>query len=295
MRILETEQERKSFILTLATFAAFLLIFFLLKFANTVNLSEFEGGGGGGNVAVNFGDSEFGSGDNFENTEPVRSAAKPSKPVPVAEDEIIVSENDDAPVVKDIRKPVKPVKKPDEPVKPAVKPAPKPSKAATSAIDDLLSGADKSGDGDDKIGGNKGKPYGSTGSTGYDGGGGSGTGSGGGNGSGQGIGSGSGYGSGSGGGRGSGVGNYQLAGRKVLSKPQPRYTCNEQGTVVVEISVNASGTVTAATAGVRGTNNTAQCLLEQAKIAAMNTKFDANAGAPEKQVGKIIYNFKLSE
>jgi hypothetical protein len=63
--------------------------------------------------------------------------------------------------------------------------------------------------------------------------------------------------------------------------------------VVVEISVSSSGNVIGVVTGVKGTTNTAKCLLDQAKIAALNTKFDAKSDAPEKQVGKIIYNFKL--
>jgi len=35
-------------------------------------------------------------------------------------------------------------------------------------------------------------------------------------------------------------------------------------------------------------------VLEQAKIAAMNTRWDASSDAPEKQVGKIVYNFNLN-
>ncbi|WP_207759840.1 energy transducer TonB family protein [Flavobacterium cyanobacteriorum] len=106
---------------------------------------------------------------------------------------------------------------------------------------------------------------------------------------------GDGKGGGKGNGSGTGVGNYQLAGRKVIAKPQPRYTCNEQGTVVVEISVDQNGRVISATPGVRGTTNSAKCLLDQAKQAALNTKFDSSDAAPEKQVGKIIYNFRLTE
>jgi pyridoxal biosynthesis lyase PdxS len=35
--------------------------------------------------------------------------------------------------------------------------------------------------------------------------------------------------------------------------------------------------------------------VEQAKIAAMNTKWQSDASAAETQVGKIIYNFKLTQ
>jgi outer membrane biosynthesis protein TonB len=90
-------------------------------------------------------------------------------------------------------------------------------------------------------------------------------------------------------------GNYQLGDRAPLSKPKPDYLCNEEGKVVVSIAVNQSGKVISAQAGVRGTTNNAQCLLEQAKIAAMKTRWEGDSSAPEKQLGKIIYNFKLTE
>lgn len=290
----EIENKKKSLVLTTALFVLLFLLFFFLKFSNQIELPLLEGGGGGGAVAVNFGDSEVGSGDNFQSVEEVVSASKQTQPTPSAEKEIIVSENDDAPAIAEVKKPSEKPKK-IEIEKAVVKVVPKPSKSTSDALSNLLNGSNSSGDGDDKAAGNKGKSYGDKNASGYNGGGGSGTGSGGGNGSGQGIGTGSGYGSGSGSGRGSGVGNYQLSGRKVLSKPQPNYVCNEEGTVAVEISVNGSGTVINVVVGVRGTTNTAKCLLDQAKIAALNTKFDANPTAPEKQVGKIIYSFKLTD
>jgi hypothetical protein len=63
--------------------------------------------------------------------------------------------------------------------------------------------------------------------------------------------------------------------------------------VVVQVSVDQSGRVISANPGIRGTTNAAKCLLEQAKLAAMNTKWNSDSDAPEKQVGKIIYSFKL--
>ena len=96
------------------------------------------------------------------------------------------------------------------------------------------------------------------------------------------------------GGDGSG-GNYRLGNRKALNMPMPEYDCNEEGRVVVSISVDQSGRVFAAQAGVKGTTNSAQCLLNKAKEAALKTKFNADSKAPEKQIGAIIYNFSLSE
>jgi outer membrane biosynthesis protein TonB len=288
----EIENRKKSFAYTTALFALLFLLFFYLKFSDQMLIPELEGGGGGGEVAVNFGDSDFGSGDNFQSMEKVVSAPRQVKTAAAPEKEIIVSENDDAPAIAEVKKPAEKPKKVEE--KPVEKVVPKPSKSTTDALSNLLNGSNKSGDGDDKVAGNKGKSTGDPNARGYNGGGGSGTGSGGGNGSGEGLGTGSGYGNGSGNGRGNGNGNYQLSGRKFLSTPPPQYTCNEQGTVVVQITVDKNGKVTNAQPGVRGTTNAAKCLLDQAKIAALNTVVNASEDAPEKQVGKIIYTFKLT-
>ena len=172
---------------------------------------------------------------------------------------------------------------------------PKVSNTTNDALSSLLKGSNKGGDGDDKTAGNKGKSNGSLSATSYYGNGGSGGGTGGGNGTGNGIGNGSGYGAGSGGGSGNGIGGgYSLGNRRAISKPAPKYTCNEEGKVVVEVSVDRNGKTVSAIAGIKGTTNTAKCLLEQAKSAALNTKWDASSDAPEKQVGKIVYNFNLN-
>lgn len=294
MTFTEIENRKKSLTMTSILFGLLFLLLFFIKFSNQIVLPELEGGGGGGEVAVNFGDSEFGSGDNFQSTEKVLSAPQQTQPIVSNEKEIVVSENDDAPAIAEIKKPAEKPKK-VEIVKPIIKVVPKPSKSTSDALSNLLNGSNKSGDGDDKEAGNKGKTNGDKNASGYNGGGGTGTGSGGGNGSGQGLGTGSGYGNGSGSGTGNGNGNYQLGNRKALNKPQPNYLCEEQGTVVVQITVDKSGKVISANSGVRGTNNTAKCLLDQAKIAAMETKWQSDDNAPDKQVGKIIYNFKLTD
>ena len=295
MQYTESNYKKESLAISAALFALLFLILIFLTFSDQTVVPELEGGGGGGDIAVNFGNSDVGSGKNYESTELATPAPKSRQPETTSAEEIVTSETEeDVPAVVAVKKPKEDKKKPVEKPVEAVKP--KPSKSASDALANVLNSSNsKGGDGDDDVAGNKGKTYGDPKSSGYNGGGGSGTGSGGGNGSGQGLGTGSGYGTGSGGGKGNGVGNYQLNGRKVITKPQPQYTCNEQGIVVVEISVNNAGKVIGVVPGVKGTTNTAKCLLDQAKIAAMNTKFDANADAPDRQVGKIIYNFKLTE
>ena len=90
-------------------------------------------------------------------------------------------------------------------------------------------------------------------------------------------------------------GNYRLGNRRALTRPIPEYDCNEEGRVVVTISVDQSGKVISAQPGAKGTTNSASCLLSRAKEAALRTKFNEDSKAPAKQVGLIIYNFSLSE
>ncbi|MCK5638654.1 MAG: energy transducer TonB [Flavobacteriaceae bacterium] len=128
------------------------------------------------------------------------------------------------------------------------------------------SGKATGGEGDDNKAGDKGKITGDPNASGY-------------------------YGNGGGG---SG-GNYRLGNRKALTKPKPTYDCNEEGRVFVGISVDNSGKVISAQAGVKGTTNSASCLLTRAKEAALRTKFNVDNNAPSKQIGIIIYNFSLSK
>jgi outer membrane biosynthesis protein TonB len=273
------------------------LILFFIRFWPPSNLNELTGGGGGGGVTVNFGDSDLGSGANYKSEvlevkKQITQVTAKSTP-----DEAVLSQEnttEESVVIPQKEKTKKPTVAIKEEIKPVVE-KPKVSNKTNDALSSILKGSNKGGDGDDKTAGNKGKSNGNLNSNGYYGTGGSGGGTGGGNGTGNGIGTGSGYGAGSGGGSGNGSGSgYSLGNRKALSKPAPKYACNEEGRVVVEVSVDRNGRTVNAIPGVKGTTNTAKCLLDQAKIAAMNTRWDASSDAPEKQVGKIVYNFNLN-
>ena len=96
------------------------------------------------------------------------------------------------------------------------------------------------------------------------------------------------------GGSGSG-GNYRLGNRKAVSTPKPDYDCNEEGRVVVAITVDQTGRVIAAQPGSKGTTTSASCLWDKAREAALKTKFNPDSQAPAKQLGEIIYNFSLSD
>jgi hypothetical protein len=300
MNSTDSSDKRKSLLISMAIYAVLLLLLFFIRFwppYNPENNSALAAGGGGGGVTVNFGDSDFGSGANYKSEVlDVKNNAKQATAKSTPEEAILTQENtaddDDRVVIPTKEKPKKntPVIKPEE--KP-VPQKPKVSNSTNDALSSILKGSNKGGDGDDKAAGNKGKAGGSLSSKDYYGTGGSGGGTGGGNGTGNGIGTGSGYGAGSGGGSGGGSG-YSLGNRKALSKPAPKYTCDEAGKVVVEVTVDQSGRTISATAGIKGTTNLARCLLDQAKIAAMNTKWSPDSNAAAKQVGKIVYNFSLN-
>ncbi len=290
-----SSDKKKSIVLSVLLYGTMLLILFFIRFWPPANLAELTGGGGGGGVTVNFGDSDLGSGANYKNEVlNVKNQAKQTPTKATPDEAILTQENatEETAVIPKKEKPLKPTPILKEAVKPVVA-KPKVSNNTNDALSSILKGSNKGGDGDDKTAGNKGKSNGSLSSNSYYGTGGSGGGTGGGNGTGNGIGTGSGYGAGSGGGSGNGSG-YSLGNRKAISKPAPKYTCNETGKVVVEVSVDRNGKTTNVIAGIKGTTNTAKCLLDQATIAAMNTRWDASSDAPEKQVGKIVYNFNLN-
>lgn len=304
--IISAGDKRKSFLITAVIYALLLLILFFIKFwppSNPETLAMLGGGGGGGGVTINFGDSDVGMGDNFQSEVlNVKNEVKQVVETSAPEEDIISSDTpeDNAVVIPKNPNPVK--------TKPVVKTDPKPvevkkptvSKNTNDVLASLMNGSKKGGDGDDNQAGNKGKSNGDLNSNGYYGSGGTGGGTGGGNGTGNGTGTGPGSGSGSGGGNGSGNGpgngaGYYLGNRKALSKPKPSSECSDEvGNVVVEITVDRNGNAISAVAGVKGTTITAKCLRDQAKMAAMNTKWQASADGPDKQVGRIVYNFGLN-
>ena len=187
-------------------------------------------------------------------------------------EEVVTQTEKEAPVIekpeevklKEIEKKEKPKKE-----KPIPKPK-KPSKNTLQAFDNLLKGdtsdENKAGEGNDTSSGLKGDKKGDPSSTKYYGNSGS-----------------------------SGESNYNLAGRNALSKPIEQPNCEEEGTVVVSIEVDKYGTVLKALSGVKGTTNSANCLLKPAREAALRTTWNADLNAPNKQKGTIIYKFSLTK
>ncbi len=292
---LDTKHKRKSFVLT--TILHIAIIFLLFYLSLNYITPEDEGG-----IAVNFGTTATGSG-NVQPTESVKAAPnettpedassvpEPQEESPEIKDEVMTQELDDAPVIEkkpkeDPKKKVeevdkkikkkptdkKPSKKASEEKKEIKKPDPKPDKSTLDILNSFSKGTqrdgkEKGGEGDDNTPGDKGSRDGDPNARSYYG-------------TGKGL---------------DGDGNYRLGGRKALNKEKFVQDCNESGIVVVKIEVNQSGKVVRAIPGVKGTTNSASCLMQPAKKAALATRFNSDSKAPVKQVGTIIYQFKLSE
>lgn len=270
MRFLDTEYKRKSAIIT--TVIMVLFIFCTLIFGLTYWDPPKEFG-----ISVNFGTSDVGQGDNQPATAVLSTPETIKQPTSSQNQEkvtekVITQDIEDAVVIKE-----KPVKK--QPIETSTKPAetpktatkPTPDKATADALNNLLKGQKSDGkatggEGNDNVAGDKGKIDGDPNAKGY-------------------------YGTG---GTGSG-GDYQLGNRKPLNKPKPNYICDEVGIVVVQIEVDRAGNVIKATPGVKGTTNSASCLISEAKIAALKTTWQPDNNATSKQIGYIRYRFTISQ
>ena len=88
---------------------------------------------------------------------------------------------------------------------------------------------------------------------------------------------------------------YGLNGRNLQSNGKVVQECNQEGIVVVRITVNNQGNVVFAEPGVKGSTNTHPCLLEPAKKTALLHKWYSDTKAPLEQVGFVVIQFKLGE
>jgi protein TonB len=275
MAVLDTQHKRKSALITASILM--LLIFGILNFGMYYLDPPEEYG-----LAISFGDADLGGGapavksTKTISKEVVKKAAVVAKvketSKKISKEEMITNDTSEkVPVVEKVKeKKETPIKEVVEKLIPKEIPKPQPSKENQDALNKLLSGKSSdgkpNGEGDDAAEGVKGKKEGALISSKY-------------------------YGN-----TGSGLqGNYNLAGRKVLSKPKEQPDCQEEGTVVVRITVAKNGKVVSAVPGVKGTTNTAACLLKPAKEAALKTTWNADGAAPKIQTGTIIYRFSLTK
>jgi len=85
--------------------------------------------------------------------------------------------------------------------------------------------------------------------------------------------------------------SYSLLGRGAVDIPNPVYTCDRSGKIVVNISVNAEGRVTSTLVNKGSSSTTNECLTDQALEYAAKAVFSRLPGR-NSQPGTITYNFK---
>ena len=88
---------------------------------------------------------------------------------------------------------------------------------------------------------------------------------------------------------------YGLNGRNLQSNGKVVQECNQEGTVVVRITVNNQGKVILAEPGVKGSTNTHPCLIRACKKNSLLHKWYPDNNAPAEQVGFVVIQFKLGE
>ena len=282
---LNTPHKKKSAILTSLIALLMLLLF------SWVGLSYFDTPISYG-MEVNFGTSNQGKGTvqpklppkqiQKQNIQPKTVTPKTSpKATETKTSKVLTQKEASIPVVKKANKPNpnsinKKVKTPDEKIKKEVKkeetPKPTVSKSTKQVLSNLLNpkmktGKNLQGEGNDEVSGDKGKIDGNPYASSY-------------------------YGKAGLGGKGSGFG---LNGRSLQNQGSVTQECNQEGTVVVRIIVDKSGSVVEAEPGVKGTTNSDPCLLEPAKRTALLHKWFPDLNAPNNQVGFVVVKFKLGE
>jgi hypothetical protein len=283
MEILNTPHKKKSAVLTGIFAVLVLLLFFVL------GLTYYDPPISYG-MEVNFGTLAQGSGSvqpkkpmaaqpsvvqekqveekQQVTTPPVNTTEKTADVVTEKESTVAVPTKQKTPeeIIPDKKTPEKPVETPPEKVVPQV------SEATKSVVSNLLKnktqeGEQSAGEGDEAVQGDKGKLEGNPYATSY-------------------------YSTAGLGGRGKG---YGLNGRNLQSNGKVVQECNQEGTVVVRITVNNQGNVIAAEPGVKGSTNTHPCLMEPAKKTALLHKWYPDNNAPTQQIGFVVIQFKLGE
>lgn len=282
MKYFETKHERDSAKLTALITVILLLLLFVVG-APYMDPPEEYG------ISVNFGTTDFGSGtvqplkpikseplDINRPTEPEVSKVEPTKAAETKEEVLTADNSEEIAIKKQKEAEAKAKAIADAKAKAEAERIAKEKRELEEKkkkLDALIGGVSKSegtatgGEGDDNKAGDKGQLDGDPYAPSYFGSGGSGSG---------------------------GVG-YGLNGRGSASYQTLKQDCNESGMVIVKIIVNRNGNVIEAEPGVRGTTNTAACLLEPAKKIALSHKWRPDPNAPTKQIGFVKVNFKLGQ
>jgi outer membrane biosynthesis protein TonB len=286
-----TDKQIKALGVTIAVHALVLVVLFLVGFSAPPPLPNQDLG-----MEVNLGTSDEGMGNEqpMNPNPPSSGAATASTPQaePVVantsapQQDIATQDEEDAPEVTKPTKPVvepkefpktiepKPAKTPKKPTEapPApVPPAPKPKAVFTGGTSNSSASGNSANGSNTSTGeGNTGKP-GDRGSI-------------------NGDPNASGY---TGSGLGGGKSDFRLNGRSLLSRPSLTYDGDESGYIAVNIKVDRQGNVIEASHSLKGSTLNNPRLIEIAKKAARELKYNVNGDAPEVQFALIRFYFKV--
>lgn len=283
MKYLRTKHERNSARITTLLMLILILLFFVMGPPYLDPPTEYG-------VAVNFGTTDFGSG-NIQPLKPIKSEpkkinkipqetpaeSKPEESITDKVEDVATQESEESIRIKKQKEAEAKAKAEADRIERVKREAEEKKKREQEEkkrkLDELMGGIGKSdgeatgSEGDDNMAGDKGNPDGNPYANSY-------------------------YGDP---GTGSGGVGYGLNGRGAPSRKVFKQDCNESGLVVVRIEVDTNGNVTKAEPGVKGTTNNAACLLEPAKKIALSHKWRPDSKAPARQLGFVSVNFKLGQ
>lgn len=218
----------------------------------------------GGEILIRFGDSNQGRGEQNEQLSQIVVEDQQENQTPAAssaatqaEERVVTQNTQQTTVVKSAETPSQNTQQQSRQTV---------SSSTSDALNNLLTG-NSGGAGNDNVDGSKGSKEGSKYSNSY-------------------------YGSGQGTSSGGGS-SWGLQGRSLVSNTPYKPDCNETGTVVVQVTVNNQGVVTAAERNLRGTTNTAPCLVDAALKTARSFRWKPDSKAPASQIGFVVINFKV--
>ncbi len=85
--------------------------------------------------------------------------------------------------------------------------------------------------------------------------------------------------------------SFSLKGRSAIDIPNPIYTCDTPGRIVVNIMVNAAGKVIETSVNKKSSTSSNECLTDKAQEYALQARFSPLSGR-NSQPGTITYNFQ---
>ena len=85
--------------------------------------------------------------------------------------------------------------------------------------------------------------------------------------------------------------SFSLKGRNAVKIPNPVYTCDTAGKVVINITVDANGYVTDSSVNKSSSTTTNECLTDRALEYSAGARFTKLAGR-DSQIGTITYHFR---